>query len=51
MTYERRRRARRDPDLGELLINDFVLPFEITAVLLLSAIIGALALVRETREV
>ena len=37
--------------LGELLINDFVLPFEITAVLLLSAIIGALALVRETREV
>ena len=33
--------------LGELLINDFVLPFEIASVLLLAAIIGALVLVRE----
>ena len=33
--------------LGELLINDFVLPFEVASVLLLAAIIGALVLVRE----
>ena len=33
--------------LGELLISDFVLPFEVASVLLLAAIIGALALVRE----
>ena len=33
--------------LGELLINDFVLPFEIASVLLLAAIIGSLVLVRE----
>ena len=33
--------------LGELLINDFVLPFEAASVLLLAAIIGALVLVRE----
>ena len=33
--------------LGELLINDFVLPFEMASVLLLAAIIGALVLVRE----
>lgn len=33
--------------LGELLINDFVLPFEIASVLLLAAVIGALVLVRE----
>ena len=33
--------------LGELLVNDFVLPFEIASVLLLAAIIGALVLVRE----
>ena len=33
--------------IGELLINDFVLPFEIASVLLLAAIIGALVLVRE----
>jgi len=33
--------------LGELLINDFVLPFEVVSVLLLASIIGALVLVRE----
>ena len=33
--------------LGELLINDFVLPFEVASVMLLAAIIGALVLVRE----
>ena len=33
--------------LGELLINDFVLPFEVASVLLLAAVIGALVLVRE----
>ena len=36
--------------LGDLLINDFVLPFEVASVLLLAAIIGALALVRERRS-
>ncbi len=33
--------------LGELLINDFVLPFEAASVLLLAAVLGALVLVRE----
>ena len=33
--------------LGELLTNDFVLPFEVASVLLLAAIIGSLVLVRE----
>ena len=33
--------------LGDLLINDFVLPFELVSVLLLAAVIGALALTRE----
>ena len=33
--------------LGELLINDFVLPFEVASVLLLAAVIGSLVLVRE----
>ena len=33
--------------LGDLLINDFVLPFEVASVLLLAAVIGALALTRE----
>ncbi len=33
--------------LGDLLINDFVLPFEVASVLLLAAVIGALVLVRE----
>ena len=33
--------------IGDLLINDFVLPFEAASVLLLAAVIGALVLVRE----
>ena len=33
--------------IGELLINDFVLPFEVASLLLLAAVIGALVLVRE----
>jgi NADH:ubiquinone oxidoreductase subunit 6 (subunit J) len=33
--------------LADLLIQDFVLPFEAVSVLLLAAVIGALALVRE----
>ena len=33
--------------LGDLLINDFVLPFEVASVLLLAAVIGTLVLVRE----
>ena len=33
--------------IGDLLVNDFVLPFEAAAVLLLAAIIGSLVLVRE----
>jgi NADH-quinone oxidoreductase subunit J len=36
--------------IGELLISNFVLPFEITSVLLLAAIIGALVLVRERQS-
>ena len=35
------------PTIAELLLRDFVLAFEIASVLLLAAIIGALALVRE----
>ncbi len=35
--------------LGGLLVQDFVLPFEVVSVLLLAAAIGALALVRERR--
>ena len=35
------------PSIARLLINDFVLAFEVASVLLLAAIIGALALVRE----
>ena len=33
--------------LGRLLLNDFVLAFEVAGVLLLAAVVGALALVRE----
>ncbi len=36
--------------IGELLISNFVLPFEIASVLLLAAIIGALVLVRERQS-
>ena len=39
--------ARARSGLGDLLINDFVVPFEVASVLLLAAVIGALALVRE----
>ena len=35
------------PWIARLLVNDFVLAFEVASVLLLAAIIGALALVRE----
>ena len=35
------------PVLGELLLKNFALPFEAVSVLLLAALIGALALVRE----
>jgi NADH-quinone oxidoreductase subunit J len=32
--------------LGKVLFNDFLLPFEVSALLLLSAIIGAVVLVK-----
>ena len=35
------------PPLGEMLLRDFVLAFEVVSVLLLAAVIGALAIVRE----
>lgn len=35
------------PRIGELLLRDFVLAFEVASVLILAAMIGALALVRE----
>ena len=35
------------PVIAHLLIRDFVLVFEIASVLLLAAVIGALALIRE----
>lgn len=38
--------AAREAGLADLLIGDFVLPFEAVSVLLLAAVIGALALVR-----
>lgn len=36
--------------IGESLINEFVLPFEIAAVLLTAALVGAIALAREDDE-
>lgn len=36
--------------IGESLINEFVLPFEIAAVLLTAALVGAIALAREDEE-
>ena len=36
------------PWLGNLLLRDFVLPFELVSVLLLATVIGALVLVRES---
>jgi NADH-quinone oxidoreductase subunit J len=35
------------PKIGELLLRDFVLAFEVASVMLLAAMVGALALVRE----
>mgnify|MGYP004198062873 FL=1 len=35
------------PWIGRMLLQDFVLAFEVASVLLLSAVIGALALIRE----
>ena len=35
------------PSIGRLLVQDFVLAFEVASVVLLAAIIGALALIRE----
>ena len=35
------------PWIGRLLVQDFVLAFEVASVVLLAAIIGALALIRE----
>jgi NADH-quinone oxidoreductase subunit J len=37
-------------DLAELLFSDYVLPFEITSVLLLAAMIGAIAITRRKRR-
>ena len=39
--------AAKEVGLADLLIGDFVLPFEAVSVLLLAAVIGALTLVRE----
>ena len=43
---EQEREAAGEAGLADLLIGDFVLPFEAVSVLLLAAVIGALALVR-----
>ena len=45
-TTEREREAARRSGLADLLIVDFVLPFEAVSVLLLAAVIGSLVLVR-----
>lgn len=45
-TTEEQQEAVRQSGLADLLIRDFVLPFEAASVLLLAAVIGALALVR-----
>ena len=44
---EEAREAASQSGLADLLIGDFVLPFEAVSVLLLAAVIGSLALVRE----
>jgi NADH-quinone oxidoreductase subunit J len=36
--------------VGEVLFNDYLLPFEITSVLLLAAIVGAVVLAKRTKE-
>ena len=43
---EDERTAAQEAGLADLLIGDFVLPFEVASLLLLAAVIGALALVR-----
>lgn len=45
-TTREQQEAVRQSGLADLLIRDFVLPFEVVSVLLLAAVIGALALVR-----
>ena len=45
-TTEREREAVQQAGLADLLIGDFVLPFEAVSLLLLAAVIGALVLVR-----
>ena len=37
------------PEIGRLLFRDFLLPFEITSVLILIAIMGAVVLARRER--
>ena len=37
--------------LGQVLFNDFLLPFEITSILLLMAIVGAMTLARRIKEI
>ena len=34
-------------EIGRLLVNNFVLPFEVVSILLLAALIGAFVLIRE----
>lgn len=36
--------------LGELLFNDFLLPFEVTSVLLLAAMVGVIVLTKEDKK-
>ena len=46
LTTEQEQQAARQAGLADLLIGDFVLPFEAVSVLLLAALIGSLVLVR-----
>ena len=46
-TTEAEQAAAQEAGLADLLIGDFVLPFEAVSVLLLAVVIGALTLVRE----
>ncbi len=46
LTTEQEQQAAKQAGLADLLIGDFVLPFEAVSVLLLAALIGALVLVR-----
>ena len=38
------------PKLGQALVNDFALPFEVASVLLLAALVGAIYIARERRK-